>query len=72
MDRQAISINEMRGIQQCAAPRPTGLNEEQHAEIAAQVAEFQRGGGVIQVLPNTLGNPLTVDFNPSRYFRDAG
>lgn len=59
MDRPQTTIDRVRGIQQCAAPRPTTLNEAAHAEISRQVDAFIARGGVIQELPAGFGmNPV--------------
>lgn len=66
MERQQVSINEMRGISECAAPRPTGMNEQEHAVIAAQVDEFLARGGQVEVLPSNFATNPTYSFDKSR------
>lgn len=66
MQRQAISINQMRGISECAAPRPTGMNEELHAEIARDIEAFLARGGEIQQLPSNFATNPVYSLDRSR------
>lgn len=66
MDRPQVTINRVRGIQQCAAPRPTTLNQEAHDEITSQVEAFLARGGVIQELPSNFASNPTYSFDKSR------